>query len=185
MDVNIHPAKREVKFHREFEVRKFVGAGGERNVAGISFANRKSPRSQAYAETPMEQSLAIDEPPGTVASREIVHAAVARISPAGKSLLERPVAGSRRNRHWQMGFSPTCHPAPIASASRRSSAAIAATRTLGLRHAAAQRSARGWSASSANFTSLLESDRGLVLLDQHAAHERILFEQMLNRHGAE
>jgi DNA mismatch repair protein MutL len=32
-----------------------------------------------------------------------------------------------------------------------------------------------------NLYVLLESDRGLVLMDQHAAHERILYEQMLQR----
>jgi DNA mismatch repair protein MutL len=32
-----------------------------------------------------------------------------------------------------------------------------------------------------NLYVVLESDRGLVLMDQHAAHERVLFEQMLQR----
>jgi hypothetical protein len=37
VDVNIHPAKREVKFHREFEVRKFVAQAVRDTLARVSF----------------------------------------------------------------------------------------------------------------------------------------------------
>ncbi len=46
VDVNIHPAKREVKFHRESEVRKLVAQADQGNVAGVSHANRQSPEVQ-------------------------------------------------------------------------------------------------------------------------------------------
>ena len=38
VDVNIHPAKREVKFHREFEIRKFVAQAVRDSEAGKTLA---------------------------------------------------------------------------------------------------------------------------------------------------
>src|SRR5208337_1928373 len=60
VDVNIHPAKREVKFHREFEIRKLVAQavqetllafhGGESTAESKRWGERLSGRSQTKTD---------------------------------------------------------------------------------------------------------------------------------------
>lgn len=173
VDVNVHPAKREVKFHREFEVRKFVAqAVREALLAYHSQPEKKIPQVQ----TPIEEQLAMDQPLETNSERKLSTPALPEF-PLPPKVLERSLPAVQPP--LAMGFSKTV-PATVsasppanhlASSQQPAPAFVTPLLNVPLRLVGVV----------GKLYVVLESDRGLVLLDQHAAHERILFEQMLNR----
>ena len=81
VDVNIHPAKREVKFHREFEVRKFVAQAVREAL--LAFHAPPEKLAAPSAPAPVEQLLAIDKP--VEHKPAMARAPVAGFSFAGKA----------------------------------------------------------------------------------------------------
>ena len=168
VDVNIHPAKREVKFHREFEVRKLVAQTVRDTLRAFHSEPVKS--TAKPPSTPSELKFAPEAPapalPNFPEKLKPSPETPAQISPAAQAPLK-------------MGFAPPVQSAPSAKSADASPTSIsqfptsAATPLLNvpLRLVGV----------IGKLYVLLESDRGLVLLDQHAAHERILFEQMMTR----
>jgi len=183
VDVNIHPSKREVKFHREAEVRRMV-AQAVRETLLKFHSGEPDPRrtEKAFAPAP-----AVPEQPAPVA----VSARQAALPHLPEPPI--PVAPARsEQRALPMGFqrpvAPAAGPAPgptaQPSAPPRESARAASAPTDALPPSELlpllSVPLRLVGVVGKLYV-VLESDRGLVLLDQHAAHERILYEQMLNR----
>ena len=177
VDVNVHPAKREVKFHREFEVRKYVAqAVREALMAFHSQTERKS-----EPQAPVAQQLVIETPRETQ-PQPLPEAIAPQLPDFPLPAKNAPVPAAQAP--LAMGFSRamTSAPAPVAPAPAISKipestppsfppASPTPLLNVPLRLVGV----------IGKLYVVLESDRGLVLLDQHAAHERILFEQMLNR----
>ncbi|HEU5397575.1 MAG TPA: DNA mismatch repair endonuclease MutL [Verrucomicrobiae bacterium] len=179
VDVNIHPAKREVKFHREFEIRRVVAQA----VRETLLAYHQEPAPARPIATPAKSFPAAETvlPNFPEALKPAPAAASPSLPPAQPPL--------------KMGFAPVetapARPAPI-PAPPTAAKPSAITATANVEPAAIPPAPPAAPLPLLNVPLrlvgvigklyvLLESDRGLVLLDQHAAHERILFEQMLNR----
>ncbi|HWD20282.1 MAG TPA: DNA mismatch repair endonuclease MutL [Verrucomicrobiae bacterium] len=150
VDVNIHPAKREVKFHREKAARQLLAQA----IRETLLAFHQPPESRpplAPAPEPPPLRLEASPPPPPPA-------------PTPLDLPEFPRL-TKPLPNW-----PAPAPAPASAPAPRveSSPALlhVPLRLVGV---------------IGRLYVVLESDRGLVLLDQHAAHERILFEQMMRR----
>ncbi|MHC1767979.1 MAG: DNA mismatch repair endonuclease MutL [Verrucomicrobiia bacterium] len=192
VDVNIHPAKREVKFHQEGSVRRLVAEGVRQALlrfhsegGGMEPVPAPGPQLAAARSEPAPVQLRAEAPEpttpdlpafpttprGPIASVALirnepvaVEAAPTRPEPPrlATPLVEEPPG--------QPLFKPAVA-SPVSAPPRPPSGEPVPLLQVPLRLVGV----------IGQLYVVLESDRGLVLLDQHAAHERILFEQTLRR----
>ena len=195
VDVNIHPAKREVKFHREAEVRRLVAQAVRQTLldfhsvqppAGARIPGAQAPpeagRTDTTSRPPVEQvalpnfPAALKPPPtaGPAASPQqpVLRMGFGSAAPPAVGPALTPAAVDRNHPpsagpvHAPTVSRPDAPRTPLPSTAAPVPLLNVPLRLVGV---------------IGRLYVVLESDRGLVLLDQHAAHERILFEQMLAR----
>jgi DNA mismatch repair protein MutL len=164
VDVNIHPAKREVRFHDDFTLRQFIVKAVQDTL-------------QSFGGKPAAK-FTFDEPAQTVAAvydrRSLPDA-----MPAIPASVPDPIADGVHRPPLQLEteaepqVSQPALPLPEESLPRPSvpRPEPLITNRLGLRVVGCV----------GNLYLVAESPDGMVLIDQHAAHERVLFEQMLKR----
>lgn len=189
VDVNIHPTKREVKFHNEAEIRRLTAEAVRetllrfhRGAAAASGSTSESPAAPPRASSPPIPALP-SVPEAKLETPELLHLPrtqplTSRSAAPGTSTIPSPSLPASAEP-------PTAAPAseaPVAATSPANpnpqpASAVAST-SLGqpLLHIPLR-----LLGAIGRLYVLLESDRGLVIMDQHAAHERILFEQMMTR----
>jgi DNA mismatch repair protein MutL len=187
VDVNIHPAKREVKFHREFEIRKFVAQAVQETLLAFHGYESKaqpvapkqgeggSPKAKVIGQTELQPAPEISAPPLPNFPEKLKPspATPPQISPDAQTPLKMGFLPRRSEAETGSSSLPAATEPQTPSSPETALPSPGATPLLNvpLRLVGV----------IGKLYAVLESDRGLVLLDQHAAHERILFEQMLNR----
>jgi DNA mismatch repair protein MutL len=148
VDVNIHPAKREIKFHREKAVRQLLTEAIRQTLLAF---HQPGETTSAPAPLRLEPVLAVTPQPEHQDLPEFPK-------------LSKPLANWPAPNRVETSLIPT--PAPAQKPEGSVPLLAVPLRLVGV---------------IGRLYVVLESDRGLVLLDQHAAHERILFEQMMRR----
>ncbi len=194
VDVNIHPAKREVKFHDERTVRRLTAQAVREALLKFHSGSTSSP-VPAQPAMKLEVESTVDAVAAAPAPVAIEFPAFTPLT--GTALSGWPKRGPEfapTNRGSEVSTQKTAPEAEVAFAkgtdlSRLTSAAteekIAPRSAFPVPHSEVPTPLLKVPLRLVGVVGrlyvVLESDRGLVLMDQHAAHERILFEQMLNR----
>jgi DNA mismatch repair protein MutL len=188
LDVNVHPAKREVRFHNERAVRQLAVQAVRQTLLAYHGSGPPQPdlgaSPTAEAAEPIECPARVVELPGLVSAKP----ALARPVVPAKALA---VVESRLDFEPAPAMFPKSKAVLPAEPSRMEATAAAAETVSGsiegMLSAVEVRAEEGALLRIplrvvgviGYLYVVLESDRGLVLMDQHAAHERILFERTL------
>ncbi|AZI37808.1 DNA mismatch repair protein MutL [Caenibius tardaugens NBRC 16725] len=165
VDVNVHPAKTEVRFRDAAAVRGFIVSGLREALSTGDRRSAQTPAADAMGRWQVEPS----QPPF----------APAEPSPALRSMFtgrdwSRPSTGLREASQTWRSFEAEVMAAPAGRAEQAEDAPTDAEAfPLGI--------ARG---QVANTYIVAEAADGLVIVDQHAAHERLVLER-LRAGGAE
>jgi DNA mismatch repair protein MutL len=201
VDVNVHPAKKEVRFHNEYAVKQCAVRAVKRALLQFSMGSAPTPNqavappveisTDAEDAVPVSPGTTTYPAPGTDRSSDVPPPrsevmslpTFENLAPVQNKRKQTPSTGTAATPHgiWESHVHTADHPPqPVSTQGTPPSAHVHQPSNIGAPTPLLAIPMRIIGVLGKLYV-LLESDRGLVLLDQHAAHERILFEKMLRQ----
>jgi DNA mismatch repair protein MutL len=167
IDVNIHPTKSQVKFAQPSEAFRAVQASLRETLEQAPWLQELHSKTAYYNKIPNFKESTTDFKESTTEDLSVQAAPVSNLSFEAPEFLQT---------HFKQKVSPLTENRTEMTEKTLVAAAVAANRATG--------ATPYWTLlevlAQANQTYLLcQSHKGLVIIDQHAAHERVMFERLM------